>query len=137
MSNTDLVASYVKAFNDHDYDAVGTSMADDATFNDYPAGMTAEGRDAVVEYAKGWHAGFSDARLTESEFVESGGKVVIEFVGRGTQSDEFGPGPFPNKGGSFELNGVQICSLDDAGKITNINLYYDTMTMLTQLGHMG
>lgn len=137
MGNTEAVDTYVRAFNDHDYEGVGASMADDATFTDVPAGVTAKGRSEVVEYAKGWHVGFSNARLTEVEYIASNGTVVIQFVGRGTQSAEFGPGPFPNKGGEFELQAVQICSLNESGRITNINLYYDTMTMLTQLGHMG
>lgn len=136
-TNTDLVDSYVNAFNDHDYEALGAAMADDVTYNDIPGGTTSKGRAEVVEYSKGWHAGFSNARITEPEYFEANGTVVIQFIGRGTQSAEFGPGPFPNNGGEFELRAVQICSLNGAGEITNVNLYYDTMTMLTQLGHMG
>lgn len=135
--NKDVVESYIKAFNDHDYDAIGATMADETTFNDVPGGLTAKGRAEVVEYSKGWHAGFSDARITEPEHFDADGTVVFEFVGRGTQSAEFGPGPFPNKGGAFELKGVQVCSLNGAGEITNANLHYDTITMLAQLGHMG
>lgn len=69
--------------------------------------------------------------------LEADDAVVVEFVGRGTQSAEFGPRPFPNKGGSFELRAIQVYSLNSAGQISNVNLYYDTMTMLSQLGHMG
>ena len=135
--NKDVVSSAMEAFNNHDYDAFGANLADDATFSDMPAGMKANGRAEVVEYAKGWHAGFSDARQTAPRFIEADGSVVVQFVGRGTQSAEFGPGPFPNNGGSFEMNAVQVYSLNDDHKVTNVDLYYDTMTMLTQLGHLG
>jgi steroid delta-isomerase-like uncharacterized protein len=134
-SHTDRVQKVIEAFNDHAYDAVGAAMTDDATWTDVPGGTTAKGRDEVVEYLKSWHEGFSNARVTEPTFTSDNGKVAVEFIGRGTQSNEFGP--FPNKGGEFELNAVQIYSLDDSGQIKHVDLYYDTMTMLTQLGHMG
>ena len=136
-TNADVVSSAIEAFNSHDYEAFGANLADDATFSDMPAGVNANGRDEVVEYAKGWHAGFSDARLTHPKLIEADGSVVAQFVGTGTQSAEFGPGPFPNNGGSFEMNAIQVYSLNDDHKVTNVDLYYDTMTMLTQLGHIG
>ena len=136
-TNKDTVAGAIEAFNAHDYDGFAAALADDATFNDVPGGTTSKGRAEVVDYAKGWHAGFSDARQDEPRFLEGNGSVVVEFVGRGTQSAEFGPGPFPNNGGSFEMQAIQVYSLNQAGQISNINLYYDTMTMLGQLGHMG
>jgi steroid delta-isomerase-like uncharacterized protein len=135
--NTELVDRHVNAFNDHDYNAIGATLADDVTYTDIPGGMVSKGRAEVIEYLKGWHAGFSNARITEPKYFESNGTVIFQFVGRGTQSAEFGPGPFPNKGGEFELRSIQVHTINDAGQITNVDLYYDTMTMLTQLGHMG
>lgn len=135
--NADLVARAIKAFNDHDYEALGAFFSDDAAWTDVPGGTTAEGRAEIVEYFKGWHAGFSNARITEPEYIAANGTVAVRFVGRGTQSAEFGPGPFPNKGGEFTLRGVQVYSVDDSGLIAHVDLYYDTLTMLTQLGHMG
>jgi steroid delta-isomerase-like uncharacterized protein len=135
--NADLVESTIKAFNDHDYEALGAAFTDEATWTDVPGGTTAEGRAEIVEYMAGWHAGFSNARVTEPEYIAANGTVAVRFVGRGTQSAEFGPGPFPNKGREFNLRGVQVYTIDESGLITHVDLYYDTMTMLTQLGHMS
>lgn len=134
-THTDRVQAVIEAFNNHEYETVGAALADDSTWVDIPAGTIAEGRDDVVEYLKSWHAGFSNARITDPTFIAQDGKVAVQFVGRGTQSAEFGP--FPNKGGDFELTAVQVYSLDESGQIKHVDLYYDTMTMLTQLGHMG
>ena len=37
----------------------------------------------------------------------------------------------------LEVRAVQIYSLESPGLLTNVDLYYDTMTMLAQFGHMG
>ncbi|HJW76078.1 MAG TPA: nuclear transport factor 2 family protein [Thermoleophilia bacterium] len=125
----------MEAFGVHDYDRATALLTVDASWSDIPAGSTIEGRDTVRGYMAEWHKAFSDAHVTNAKYTElSDGRVLIECTGEGRQSGQFGP--YPNTGGTFSLPSVLVYSFDDQDRISHIDLYYDTMTMLTQLGHL-
>jgi steroid delta-isomerase-like uncharacterized protein len=130
--NVDTFRAAHEAFNRRDFNAVLSSMAENFVYDDYPRGMTLKGRDGFRQFMQGWATAFSDAAVTASAYIDGGDVVVAEFRGRGTND---GPmGTYPATGKSINLPFCEIMRFDGSGKIVSGAIYYDVMTMLTQLG---
>lgn len=124
----------VEAFAVHDYEAVGALLAPGVSWVDHPAGRVSDGREQVVACLAQCHGVFADARAANAHYTQlPDGRVLLECTGEGRQSGQFGP--FACTGAAFSLPSVLICSFDDQDRICHADLYYDTMTILTQLGH--
>jgi ketosteroid isomerase-like protein len=76
-------------------------------------------------------------RAAEAKVVESGDQAVGEMTYRGTQTGPLvGPaGEIPPTGKSVELRGAAWITIRD-GRIARFDGYYDTMSMMVQLGLM-
>ena len=69
-----------------------------------------------------------------SRYVDGGQTVVGTFTVEGTQD---GPlGPFPATGKPFALALCEMWHFDSGGRVVGGDLYYDQVSLLTQLGLM-
>ena len=103
----------------------------------HDASANAKGIAEVEKYLQGWWTAFPDATVTVSNVVSEGDQAVGEMTYSGTQTGPMtGPaGEIPPTGRSVELKGAAWITIRD-GKIARFNGYYDTMSMMVQLGLM-
>jgi len=121
-------------FNAHDLDGFTEVLADDVVFK-APGGMHGEGKAACAAFFGSWFAAFPNARV-EVEAVHIVDDVAVEEgTFTGTQNGVLhGPmGDNPPTGRSVEVDYIQVLRFRD-GKHVSLNLMFDRLTMLEQLG---
>lgn len=133
MGNIDTHRATQEAFNRRDYEAAAGPMREDAVYTDHPRNATVKGPVELVDWLKEWTKAFSDARSTDHHFIDGGDHTVCLFHGRGTND---GPlGPLPATGRRMDLPFCEVLRYDAQGKIIAGEIFYDSMSMLVQLGH--
>ena len=76
----------------------------------------------------------SDIRITDPRYLDAGGRVVSPFTVTGTHD---GPlGTLPATGRAVRAGAVRAVALRLAGRVVGGDLYYDQLSLLTQLGLM-
>jgi steroid delta-isomerase-like uncharacterized protein len=123
-----------QAFNRRDFDAVLTLLAEDVVYHDHARGITFTGRERFREFLQEWVAAFPDCTVSEAKYLDAGDTIVAEFVGRGVND---GPlDSFAQTGRQLNLPFCEVFRFNAAGRIIQGGVYYDQLTMLTQLGHV-
>lgn len=134
MATVDLSAVVRKmydAFNAHDLDGVAACAQADARAMSVPFGA----RLGFREDAELWLKAFPDAKCEVTNLICQGECVIAEFTGRGTHTGPLkGPsGDIPATGRRAEVQCVDVFRFR-GGKIADSKLYFDSATLLTQLG---
>jgi predicted ester cyclase len=122
------------AFNRRDLDAAVAAMTEGYRFVDQPRGATLDRQQFKDVFMQGWVNAFSDARVTEREYIDGGDVVVCRFVGRGTNDGSIEGAP--PTGRTMNLPFVEIMRFDSQGRVTGGEALYDQVSILTQLGLM-
>jgi steroid delta-isomerase-like uncharacterized protein len=135
QTNEQLVRNLYQAYNDRDFDYGPSQSHSDIEIRVVPLGTTLQGKDGLRQYLQDWAAAFPDSRVEVVNVVAGENAVVVEFVGRGTHG---GPlqspaGEIPATGRRVEIPFCDVHELRD-GKIARQRTYFDTATMLRQLG---
>ena len=120
------------AFNRRDFDGVANVLSDQFIYDDRARGTTFKGRTGFKEFMQAWVTAFSDAAVTEPTYIDGGDIVVATFLGTGTNDGRFGDAPATGK--RMALPFCEIMRFDAAGRIQSGGIYYDQLSMLTQLG---
>jgi steroid delta-isomerase-like uncharacterized protein len=135
MTNIDRHQTAHEAFNRRDWDAVTNYYAPNAEYTDMARGTTAKGGAEIVDYLRdNWVQAFSDAAVTEAHYHEAGDCSISEFTGAGVQDGQMGP--LPASGKRMATPFCEISRYDRDGRVVEGRLYYDQMSILSQLGHM-
>ncbi len=133
--NATLVRSLYDGWNARDFDALADLMAPDGTITFMGSGEVLKGPEGSRTYNEMWANGFPDGRVTIDTLVADGDRVVVEFTGRGTHTGtlETSMGAIPATGRSMTL---QLCDVMEFknGKIRSQKTYFDTGSMMAQLG---
>jgi steroid delta-isomerase-like uncharacterized protein len=124
-----------EAFNRRDFETMTRQYADSISWTDNAQGRTfttpQEFRD---EFLTGWVRSSSDIRVSDPGYLDAGQAVVCTFTVTGTHD---GPlGPFPATGRAFALPLCELWHFDAGGRVVGGDLYYDQVSLLTQLGLM-
>ncbi len=124
-----------QAFNRRDFQAMTRRYADSISWTDHSQGRTfttpGEFRD---DFLPGWVRASADIRITDPHYFDAGQTVVCTFTVAGTHD---GPlGPFPATGKQFALPLCELWHFDSSGRVIGGDLYYDQVSLLTQLGLM-
>ncbi len=130
--NVEIFREAHRAFNRRDFDAVASRMVDGFTYQDHARGMTYSGRQGFRQFMSAWVSAFSNAEVCDAVYIDGGDVVVAQFRGRGV--NDGGMGPFRATGRAMDLPFCEILRFDEGGGILSGAIYYDVMTMLTQLG---
>ena len=122
-----------EAFNRRDFQAMTNHYADTIAWTDHTQGRTfrtpQEFRD---DFLPGWVQTSADIRITDPHYFDAGQAVVCTFTVVGTHD---GPlGPFPATGRQFALPLCELWHFDAGGRVVGGDLYYDQVSLLTQLG---
>ena len=119
-----------EAFNQRDFETMTRQYADSISWTDNAQGPQ-EFRD---DFLAGWVRSSSDIRVSDPRYLDAGQAVVCTFTVTGTHD---GPlGPFPATGRPFALPLCELWHFDADGRVVGGDLYYDQVSLLTQLGLM-
>lgn len=131
---TELLQSFARVIGG-DEGELQEICTSDIEFNDSMA--KTKGIPEVRQYLTAWWTAFPNAESKVGNFVESGDQAVGEMLYTGTHTGPLaGPqGEIPPTGKSVELRGAAWITIRD-GKVARFNGYYDTMSMMVQLGLM-
>ena len=131
LDNSGIIREMYAAWNDKDLDRYASCATADARMTHVPFGTKLGFR----EYGEGWARAFPDGKIELMNLVAQGDFVVGEFTGRGTHTGTLkGPtGEIPATGRRVEMSFVEVYRLRN-GKISEGRIYFDTGTMLAQLG---
>lgn len=133
MSNVDLHRAAHAAMNTEGPAAAAELFAEDATYFDAARALHLKGREELTGWLSGWKTAFSDATIAEAEYLDAGDWTISRFQGQGTND---GPlGPLPATGKRMDLPYCELCRWEN-GKMVDGALYFDTGSMMVQLGHM-
>ena len=131
---TDLAAvvrEIQAAWNAKDLDRCASYAHADARMTNMAFGAKTTFR----EYIDNWARAFPDGKLEITNCVVQGDNVVVEYVGRGTQTGALRSpmGELPASGRRVEVPCVECLRFRD-GKLAEGRMYFDAFSMLQQLG---
>ena len=121
-----------EAFNRQDFDAMVRAYAGSISWTDHPRALTfTTPRQFQDEFLAGWVKAFSDCRVTDAVYLDAGDTAVSRFTATGTHD---GPlGPLHATGKAIRVPMCEMWHFDSAGRVIGGDLYYDQVTLLTQL----
>ena len=132
--NVETIQGAHRAFNRRDFDAVTKLLSTEHVYKDRSRNQSIPGRQGFKDYLQSWVDSFSDARVADPVYIDAGKTVIAKFMARGTND---GPlGDTPATGRQIEVPFCELMQFDDKGMIISGEVYYDQLTMLTQLGLM-
>ena len=132
--NVETLRAAHESWNRRDFPAVVRNAAEGLVYTDHSRNLTLNTRDQFREWTEAWAKGFSDARITNTEYIDAGDIVIAQFTAEGTNDGTFG-GLKPT-GRRMSLPFCEICHFDEQGREVSGGCYYDHYTLLTQLGHL-
>lgn len=117
----------------HDVDGVAARLAADCEFA--APGFVGTGAETVVGFMTPFLAAFPDISHRVVNTLEVGDSVAIELEITGTHTEPLvGPGgALPATGQTMNLNAANVWQVTD-GKIVSYRVYFDTATLMAQLG---
>jgi steroid delta-isomerase-like uncharacterized protein len=131
LDNAAVAREVIDAFNKKDLDRLASCASADAKVTLVPFGTKLGFR----EDAENWARAFPDGELEVTSLVGQGDTVICELTARGTHQGALKAptGDIPATGRRVEMGCVQSFRLRN-GKIVESRVYFDTATMLAQLG---
>ena len=135
--NTAIARKLYELWNRRDFDGVASLIADDGEIVLIGSGTRFRGPDGSREFSQMWADGFPDGKVTIDRTCASGDCVCLEFTGRGTHTGTLRSpaGEIPATGRSVT---IQLCDVHEIrdGKIRSLHSYFDSASLLMQLGVM-
>jgi steroid delta-isomerase-like uncharacterized protein len=137
QKNAELGRASYDAWNERDFDRLVSFGANDVQVVLVPFGNVMHGPEGYRQYADGWASAFPDGRIEITRIMADDNGAVVEFIGRGTQT-----GPLSSPSGTIPATGkrveIQFCDVLEmtGGKISRLRSYFDSATMLRQLGEL-
>ncbi len=132
----DLAKKWTDAFNKHDARAAAAHYAQDSVAYDpfYPEPL--KGRAAIEKDTADFFRAFPDLRVEVINIFEKGDRAAGEIKMTGTNSGPMATpmGEVPPTGKRIDLRGVFVGRLNAENLIVEERRYYDTGTMMKQLG---
>lgn len=124
-----------EAFNQRDFEAMTKHYAESIAWTDHPQSRTfTTPRQFAEEFLAGWVQASRDIRIVGPRYLDAGETVVSTFTGVGTHD---GPlGLLLATGKAFALPMCEMWHFDSGGRVVGGDLYYDQVSLLTQLGLM-
>jgi steroid delta-isomerase-like uncharacterized protein len=134
-SNVETHRTGHEAFNQRDFEAMTKHYADTIAWTDHAQGRTfGTPQEFKDDFLPPWVDASSDIRITDPRYRDAGRTVVCTFTVVGTHD---GPlGPLPATGKEFALPLCELWHFDPSGRVVGGDLYYDQVSLLTQLGLM-
>ena len=135
QDNLKIARDLYDAFNKKDFNKGKTLIDDNAEFLTVPFDMKLSGKEGYLQLMQSWATAFPDGICDVTNIIAGEDGAVVEFVGRGTQTGKFlsPEGEIPPTGKQANVPFCDVIKIKN-GKITSVNSYFDTATMMKQLG---
>ena len=135
QDNIRIARSLYDHWNERQFDKIAELMAADGEIVLVGSDTRFRGPSGAIEFSEMWADGFPDGRLKIDNVIASGDHVVLQFTGKGTQTGALKSptGEIPATGRSVTLNLCDVLEIRD-GKIRSVQSYFDSASMLMQLG---
>jgi steroid delta-isomerase-like uncharacterized protein len=134
-SNVDSHRAGHEAFNRRDFTAMTRHYADRIAWTDHAQRRTfTTPQEFREDFLAGWVGASSDIRITDPRYLDAGRTAVCTFTVVGTHDGALGP--LPPTGRQFALALCELWHFDPGGRVVGGDLYYDQVSLLTQLGLM-
>jgi steroid delta-isomerase-like uncharacterized protein len=130
--NVEYFRSAHQAFNRRDYDEAVSRLTPGCIYRDQATGQTFTGKEDFKEFMRGWVKSFSDGTVAEPNYIDAGDTVIAEFRGRGTNDGQIGD--LSATGRRMDTPFCEIMHFNAEGDIVSGCIYYDQLSILTQLG---
>ena len=127
-----VVQEHLRLESLHDLDGLMQLFSPSALHHDAAAGEQRTEPGAIRAYHEELFRGFPDFRLDLTQTYATEEVVVLESSVSGTHQGEFKGVPATGK--RFEIPVCGIYTFDENDRIAGEKIYYDRMTLLTQLG---
>jgi len=132
-----VIQALFDAFNKGDLVSAASLVTQDFELIDVPAGYTFHGSDGLLQWFQGFLTAGPDAKTEIFNTIVEDDWVATEHIGRFTHT---GPlvtpgGEIPPTGRRVEIQIAEFYQMKD-GKIRSLRAYYDSATMMRQLGLM-
>ena len=130
-----IARKQIDAFNNGDWEQLRGLLSSDASYHEFGTERAIEGPEQIIEAFKGWKTAFPDAAGTVTNSVASGNTAVLEVTWKGTHT-----GPLVTAAGTIPASGKRqetpaaIFFSFEGGKIKESRQYFDSMTLLKQIG---
>ncbi len=136
--NETLARSLYEAWNERNFDELAEASAPDGTITIVGSGDTFHGPEGSRQYSAMWATGFPDGMATVDRVIASGDHVVVEYTGRGTHTGTLATamGDIPATGRSMTIQLCDVLEFKD-GMVQSQKIYFDTGSMMAQLGLLG
>jgi steroid delta-isomerase-like uncharacterized protein len=130
-----IAREQVDAFNTGDWERVKAGLAVDAHYHELGTQRKVEGPEKIVELLEGWKTAFPDATGTVTTAVGGGNTTALEVTWNGTHTGPLvtADGTIPASGKRQETPSAFVFTFE-GGKIKESRLYFDSMTLLKQIG---
>jgi steroid delta-isomerase-like uncharacterized protein len=130
----EILQEHYEAFDRGDMERAARFFSKTITYKDQARGLTFTGAGQVQAALSEWKRSFSDARHTDLAHIDAGDSMVFRSVGRGTNDGPLGDLPPTGRTVSFPV--CEVWEFDGDGRIARGEVYYDQLSVLTQLGHV-
>ena len=131
----DVVRMQFDLFNRRDLDSLAELTSEESEWINLPFDTEMYGQDGCRDFMQDWIDGFPDAKAEIVSMIADGNRVAVEFIGRGTHDGTLSTsdGDIEPTGRKMELRFCQVTEVDN-GLIEKVTLYFDSASMLRQLG---
>jgi len=135
QTNATLIRSLFTAFNTRKLNELVKHMSPKVEWRNMATGEVFKGPDGVRKFLESWISAFEDIRLDVRHMAATDQHVATEFGARATHTAtlETPNGPLPATNRKVDLALCELATIEN-GKITSIRTYYDSATMMAQLG---
>jgi steroid delta-isomerase-like uncharacterized protein len=131
--NTQQAQRMFQAWEDRDFDTFEQGLADDVSVA-APGNQTVTGRQAVRQWYEAWASAFTDATAGGQVTLAGDNGVTVEGVFRGTNNGQFA-GQFPPTNQSVAVPFINVLHFVN-DKVSEVSVYFDSLLLMTQLGHV-
>src|SRR6266571_3487361 len=137
QDNVGIARSLYDYWNERQFDKIAELMAPDGEIVLVGSDTRFRGPSGAIEFSQMWADGFPDGRVRIDNVIASGDHVVLQFTGDGTQT-----GPLKSAAGEIPATSrpmtLKLCDVHEIrdGKIRLVQTYFDSASMLMQLGVM-
>lgn len=128
---------WLELWNERDFAGAASLVAEDAVIVETATDELFRGPDGSRQENEKWASAFPDGRIEIRNAIASDEAAVLESAFRGTHTGPFRTpaGELPSTGRSVEFAFCTVWQIEN-GKIAGGRHYYDTATVMRQLGLM-
>ncbi len=88
--NVDTLLAARESWNRRDFDATVSAMAESVSYTDHARNLLLKSRSEFKDWVIAWAKAFSDAKITNTRYIDAGDTVIAEFTAEGTNDGPFG-----------------------------------------------